>query len=137
MNQYFVYMHAFRDGSKTPATSKIEFFVTLVHGWKLFTDVKKNSILDVARVLGTPESIWVLWQKNRGICWYYQHFCHYRSKGAKTSQTYLQKLAFKCFPRYSFPPRTLTKSFILVLLNTLQEQPLRGVADNRKPKYGM
>ena len=57
LNQYFVYIHAFRDGSRTPAVSKIEFFVILVKGWNSFTDVTKSFILDVAGVLYMP--LWV------------------------------------------------------------------------------
>ena len=36
-----------RVGSRTPATSKIEFFVAIVKKWKLLNIVPKSSILDV------------------------------------------------------------------------------------------
>ena len=46
-------LSSFRNISRTPATSKMEYFVTLVNCWKLFNDVTKNSILDAASVLNT------------------------------------------------------------------------------------
>ena len=37
--------------ARSPATSQMELFVTVVNNFKLLTKVKKNCILDVARVL--------------------------------------------------------------------------------------
>ena len=39
------------DGSRNPAASNMQLFVTIVNGWKLPTFVIRNSILDVALVL--------------------------------------------------------------------------------------
>ena len=36
-----------RVGSRTPATSKMEFFVALIKKWKVLNIVPKSSILDV------------------------------------------------------------------------------------------
>ena len=47
-------MSKLRDVSKTPATSKMKFFVTLVNGFQPLTNVTKNSMLDLAGVLETP-----------------------------------------------------------------------------------
>ena len=41
-------------GSRTAAASKIELFVIIVNGWKLFTIITKSSILDVAAGLDPP-----------------------------------------------------------------------------------
>ena len=38
----------------TAATSKMDFFVIIVKGWKPLTNIKKSSILDVAAVLDPP-----------------------------------------------------------------------------------
>ena len=43
-----------RRGSRTAATLKMEHFVIIVNGWKLFTIITKSSILDVAAGLDTP-----------------------------------------------------------------------------------
>ena len=43
-----------RDRSKTAATSKVEFFVIIVNGWKPLTIITKSSTLDVAAVLDPP-----------------------------------------------------------------------------------
>ena len=43
-------MFVMRVGSKTPATSKIEIFVTIVREWKLSKIVSNSSILDVTVV---------------------------------------------------------------------------------------
>ena len=40
-----------RGGSRTAATSKMEYFVIIVNGWKPLTIITKSSILDVAAVL--------------------------------------------------------------------------------------
>ena len=40
-------VYVMRVGSRTPATSKIEFFVAIVKKWKLLNIVPKSSILDV------------------------------------------------------------------------------------------
>ena len=40
-----------RVGSRTPATSKIEIFVTIVKEWKLSKIVINSSILDVSEVV--------------------------------------------------------------------------------------
>ena len=46
-----------RGGSKTPATPKTEFFVTLVDGWKPQTNnATKTFILDIVMVLDM--SLW-------------------------------------------------------------------------------
>lgn len=42
-----------RRGYGIPSTSKMEFCLTLVNGWKLLTIVKKSSISDVVEVLYT------------------------------------------------------------------------------------
>ena len=42
------------DGSRTTATSKIEHFVIIVHGFQPLTIITKCSILDVAAVLDPP-----------------------------------------------------------------------------------
>ena len=36
-----------RVGSRTPATSKMEFFVAIIKKWKLLNTVPKSSILEV------------------------------------------------------------------------------------------
>ena len=41
----------YRGGSRNPATSKMELFVTNVHGQKPLTTATKSSILNVAAVL--------------------------------------------------------------------------------------
>ena len=41
----------FRGGSRAAATSKMEIFVIIGHGWKPLTIITKCSILDVAAVL--------------------------------------------------------------------------------------
>ena len=43
-----------RGTSRTPVSSKMEFFVTLVNGWKSLIKLKESSILDVKGVLDTP-----------------------------------------------------------------------------------
>ena len=47
-------MSKLRDGPRTPATSKMKFFVTLVNGFQPLTNVTTNSMLDLAGVLETP-----------------------------------------------------------------------------------
>ena len=47
-------MIAYRGGSKTAATSKMEIFVITVNVWKPLTIITKCSILDVAAVLDPP-----------------------------------------------------------------------------------
>ena len=37
----------FKGGSRTAATSKMEYFVIIVNGWKLLTIITKHSILDI------------------------------------------------------------------------------------------
>ena len=43
-----------KGGFRTPATSKIESFVTKVNCWKPFTTVIKNFIIEFAEVLDPP-----------------------------------------------------------------------------------
>ena len=43
-----------RCGSRAPATSKMEHFVTIVNGFQPLTIITKRSILDVAAVLDPP-----------------------------------------------------------------------------------
>ena len=43
-----------RGVSRTPETSKMELFVTLVNSFQPLTDATKNSILAVVRVLDPP-----------------------------------------------------------------------------------
>ena len=43
-----------RDGSRTPATCKMERFMTIVNGLKPLTIFTKSSILDVAGALHPP-----------------------------------------------------------------------------------
>ena len=43
-----------RDGSRTDATSKMERFVIIFHGWNPLTIITKSFILDVAAVLDPP-----------------------------------------------------------------------------------
>ena len=45
-----------RGGSRTAATSKMEFFVIIVNGFQPLTIIIKRSILDVAAVLDPPLS---------------------------------------------------------------------------------
>ena len=47
-------MSKLRGVSRTPATSKMKFFVTLVNGFQPLINVTKNSMLDVAGILETP-----------------------------------------------------------------------------------
>ena len=47
-------MSKLRDVPRTPATSKMKFFVTLVNGFQPLTNVTTNSMLDLAGVLETP-----------------------------------------------------------------------------------
>ena len=44
----------FRGGSRAAATSKMDIFVIIGHGWKPLTIITKCSILDVAAVLDPP-----------------------------------------------------------------------------------
>ena len=44
-------MSVMRVGSRTPATSKVEIFVTIVKEWKLSRTVTNSSILDVTVVV--------------------------------------------------------------------------------------
>ena len=44
----------FRGGSRAAATSKMEWFMTIVNGWKPLTIIAKLSILDVAAALDPP-----------------------------------------------------------------------------------
>ena len=46
-----------RGGSRTAATSKMQWFVTAVNGWKPLTIITKRSILDVAAVLDPPLTV--------------------------------------------------------------------------------
>ena len=43
-----------RAGSRTAATSKMEYFVIIVNGWKPLTIITKHSISDAAAVLDEP-----------------------------------------------------------------------------------
>ena len=43
-----------RDGSRAAATSKMEYFVIIVNGFKPLTIITKHSILDVAVALNPP-----------------------------------------------------------------------------------
>ena len=45
------YIWTIRGGSRTAATSKMEFFVIIVNSWKPLTIITKSSILNVAAVL--------------------------------------------------------------------------------------
>ena len=49
--------HTHRGLSRTLATSKMQFFVTLVNSLKSLTNVTKSSILDVAVDLGAPMAV--------------------------------------------------------------------------------
>ena len=44
-------MYVMRVGSRTPATSKMEIFVTIVKEWKLSKIDTNSSVLDVTMVL--------------------------------------------------------------------------------------
>ena len=44
----------FRGGPRTAATSKMEWFVIIVNGWRPLTIITKRSILDAAAVLDQP-----------------------------------------------------------------------------------
>ena len=46
-----------RGGYTAAATSKMECFVIIVHGWKPLTIITKHSILDAAAVLDPPLDI--------------------------------------------------------------------------------
>ena len=46
-------MNNIKGVSQTPATSNMEFFVTLFNGWKPLTNVTKSFILYVAGILDT------------------------------------------------------------------------------------
>ena len=48
---------SYRSTSKTPATPKMEFFVTLVEDPRLQTNATGRFILDVAMVLDTEEIV--------------------------------------------------------------------------------
>ena len=43
-----------RGGSRTTATSKIEYFVIIVNGFQFTSIITKSSILDVVAVLDPP-----------------------------------------------------------------------------------
>ena len=43
-----------RGRSRAAATSKMQWFVIIVNGWKPLTIITKHSILDVAAVLDPP-----------------------------------------------------------------------------------
>ena len=47
-------MSKLRGVPRTPATSKMKLFVTLVNGFHPFTNVTKKSMSDIAGVLETP-----------------------------------------------------------------------------------
>ena len=47
-------MDVCRGGSRTTATSKMEYFVIIVNGWKPLTIITKSSILNVAAALDPP-----------------------------------------------------------------------------------
>ena len=49
-----VFIASFRGRSRTPANSKMKFFMTGVNGFQPLTFVPKGSILDVAGVLNQP-----------------------------------------------------------------------------------
>ena len=50
----------FKNLSKTPGKSKIEFFVKLITDWKLLANVSKSFILDAVNFLDTPLPLKVL-----------------------------------------------------------------------------
>ena len=50
-------MSVMRIGSTTPATSRMEFIVTMVKDWKPLKIVTKSSILDVTEVV---DPIWAV-----------------------------------------------------------------------------
>lgn len=50
---------------RTPATCKMEFFVTLVKGWKPLTSVAKSSILDAAGILDILLKKYLISKKKR------------------------------------------------------------------------
>ena len=52
LEQYFY----IQQGSRTPITSKMGFFVTLVNGWKPLNNATKSSILNVAGTLDMPRN---------------------------------------------------------------------------------
>ena len=47
-------MDVCRGGPRTAATSKMEYFVIIVNGWKPLTIITKSSILNVAAALDPP-----------------------------------------------------------------------------------
>ena len=49
-----VFSASFKGGSRTPANSKIKFFMTVANGFQPLTFVTKGSTLDVAGVLNPP-----------------------------------------------------------------------------------
>ena len=52
-NNIFIYNN--RDGPRTP-TSKMEFFVALVNGWKPLSYATKSTISDIAEALVMPQN---------------------------------------------------------------------------------
>ena len=59
---------ACRGGSRAAATSKMECFMIIVHGWKPLIIITKRSILDVAAALDPPLNILVVIQYANIIC---------------------------------------------------------------------
>ena len=53
-NNIFIYNS--KDGYRTPITSKMGFFMTLVNGWKALSSVTKSSILDIVGALDMPRN---------------------------------------------------------------------------------
>ena len=51
MRKFYNTLESARGASKTPVTPKMEFFVTLVDGWRPQTSATKGFVLDVAMVL--------------------------------------------------------------------------------------
>ena len=61
---YSVDYLTFQTGSKTPATSKMELIVTIVHGFQPVLIVTKRSVLNVVRVLDSTHITYIFVSQN-------------------------------------------------------------------------
>ena len=91
---YSVDYLTFQTGSKTPATSKMELIVTIVHGFQPVLIVTKRSVLNVVRVLDSTHITYIFVSQN-WICSPHTENSQLSQMSKKTSGYYANTLTSK------------------------------------------
>ena len=112
----------FRGGSRAAATSKMEWFMTIVNGWKSLTIIAKLSILDVAAALDPPlilrqRTMMIIFDETQidtGYLWYQGCYMNYFKKQNEILWLWFPKILQVLVLRIY----TISKSFLALSPNT-------------------